>query len=188
MTSRVRLRAVRRDDSQLLFDWINDRELRLFNAPYRPISEPEHERWLNNVLTRHTDLIFFIIERTDTSEAVGTCQLLRIDHLHRNAELQIRIGPANSRGLGLGQEALKRLCDIGFRDLNLHRIQLYVFASNARAINAYVKSGFVEEGLLRDAVFLDGRFEDVVLMARLAPPEAEPPIARAGEEDQRKYR
>ena len=47
------------------------------------------------------------------------------------------------------------------------RVELEVFASNARAIRLFERAGFVREGTKRRARFLDGREDDVVCMARL---------------------
>ena len=41
-----------------LFEWINDREQVLFNAPYRPISEEGHRAWFSSIQTRN-DVVFF---------------------------------------------------------------------------------------------------------------------------------
>jgi hypothetical protein len=45
------------------------------------------------------------------------------------------------------------------------RIELEVFASNARALALYDKLGFVREGVRRRARKLGGEYDDVVLMA-----------------------
>jgi RimJ/RimL family protein N-acetyltransferase len=55
----------------------------------------------------------------------------------------------------------------GFAELNLHRIELDVLATNARAIHLYERLGFRREGTLRDAQFRGGVYIDLVLMAIL---------------------
>jgi RimJ/RimL family protein N-acetyltransferase len=67
----------------------------------------------------------------------------------------------------VGTAAIRQLVEFGFRDLNLNRIALHVFATNTRAIHVYEKIGFSREGLLRQAAYVDGGFLDVVLMALL---------------------
>lgn len=114
-----------------------------------------------------SDALSFIIEKADTKKAIGSCQLLNINWIHRNAELQIRIGEGGFQGKGYGSEAVRLLVDFGFKDLHLHRIYLHVFSSNARAIKAYEKCGFEREGVLREAAYIDGGFVDVVAMAIL---------------------
>jgi RimJ/RimL family protein N-acetyltransferase len=163
----VRLRPLRRADGPLLYDWIVDRELCLLNSAYYPVSESDHEAWLESMMRKRQDLTVFAIEECASGAAIGTCQLLHIDCRHRNAELQIRIGAPAARGRGLGSEAVRLLVDFGFRDLNLHRIYLHVFATNARAIAAYRKCGFATEGRLREAAFVDGAWVDLLIMALL---------------------
>ena len=162
---RVRLRPLRRGDRDLLYQWITDRELLILNAPYHPISELEHEEWVESMMKKRSDLVLFVIEAQATNEAIGTCQLLNINWRHRCAELQIRIGSPGHQGRGLGSEAVKLLTMFGFKDLNLHRIYLHVFATNQRAVKAYAKCGFQQEGILREAAFIDGQWTDIVIMA-----------------------
>lgn len=168
---RIRLRAVRDEDSGLLFDWINDRELLVGNAPYRPTAQEDHRNWFQGI-TKREDLVLFVIDEIQTSRAIGSCQLLNIHRVHRSADLQIRIGERASQGRGLGSEAIARLVAFGFTDLNLHRIALQVFATNTRAIKAYEKNGFVHEGRLREAVYVAGKRLDVLCMARLKTDDA----------------
>ena len=163
-SERVRLRPLRKSDSGLLYEWISDRELVLLNSAFHPVSEVDHEAWVEAMLTRRLDLVIFVIEERSTGTAIGTCQLLNINWRHRNAELQIRIGDAAGRGRGMGAEAVRLLCEFGFADLNLHRIYLHVFATNTRAVAAYEKAGFAREGLLRAAAHIDGQWVDVVPM------------------------
>jgi RimJ/RimL family protein N-acetyltransferase len=165
--SRVRLRPLRQDDRTLLYQWIIDRELVILNAPYLPVSQSDHEAWIDSMLVKRADVVLFVIEDSVTGCGIGTCQLLNINCVHRNAELQIRIGNSSSQSKGLGTEAIELLINFGFKDLNLHRIYLHVFATNERAVRAYKKCGFVTEGVLRQAAHIDGKFLDVLCMALL---------------------
>lgn len=162
----IRLRSVRDGDSSLLFEWINDHDLVVLNAPYRPVSEVEHREWFEK-LGKRTDRVFFMIEDVETLSTIGSCQLLNIHSIHQSAELQIRIGQTIFQNKGAGSEAVRQLVAFGFEDLNLRRIVLQVFATNERAIRVYEKNGFVREGLLRQAAFIDGRWVDVLCMAKM---------------------
>ena len=51
-----------------------------------------------------------------------------------------------------------------------HRVELEVFASNARAIRLYERAGFRHEGRSVAACILDGRLEDILRMALLMGP------------------
>ena len=166
-SERVRLRPLQKTDASLLYEWITDRELVIHNAPYFPVSESDHEAWIERMMTKRSDLVIFVIEEIASEKAIGTCQLLNINWIHRSAELQIRIGDVAYQGKGYGTEAVRLLYQFGFTDLNLHRIYLHVFADNLRAIRAYEKSGFGQEGVLREATCIDGEWGDVIVMGLL---------------------
>ena len=166
---RVRLRPLLKSDAALLYEWITDRTLVIHNSPFFPVSEADHEAWVERMMTKRSDLVIFVIEELTSGQAIGTCQLLNINWIHRSAELQIRIGDTSFQGQGYGSEAVKLLCQFGFVDLNLHRIYLHVFSSNRRAIRAYEKCGFKNEGTLKEAAHIDGQWLDVHMMALLEP-------------------
>jgi RimJ/RimL family protein N-acetyltransferase len=162
----ILLAPLRNEDQAALFSWINDRALRLMNAPYRPVHAEEHRAWFE-ALPRRSELAIFGIRLAETDRLIGSCQLHGIHAVHRSAELQIRIGEAGERGKGYGVEAIRLLLDFAFKDLNLHRVYLHVFADNSAAIRCYQKAGFVREGLLRQAAHIDGRYVDIAVMAIL---------------------
>jgi len=166
MPDQVRLAPLRQDDLPALWAWINDRELVVFNAPYRPVSEAQHRAWFDDVARSRTTVVFGI-RTVDGDRLIGTAQLHAIHPVHRSAELQIRIGDAAERGRGLGTAAVEQLLDFGFRDLNLHRIGLHVLADNAAALRVYEKCGFQREGVLREAAHIDGKLVDLVILGLL---------------------
>jgi len=162
----VVLAPLRTEDAPALFAWINDRDLAVLNARYRPVHEPDHVAWFEDVRSRG-DVVIFGIRRHADDRLIGSCQLLAIDPVHRTAELQIRIADVGDRGQGHGTEAVRLLLRHAFADLDLRRVQLSVFADNAPAIRCYEKAGFLREGLLRQAVHVDGSARDVVVMGVL---------------------
>ncbi len=167
MEMRTSLRPVRSSDKEILYRWITDRKLCVFNSPYFPVGEGDHDTWFASVLSRQQNAVFFVIEEKASHKVIGSCQLVHINWVHRSAELQIRIGEPIFQGKGFGSEAIRLLVDFGFTDLNLHRIYLHVFSSNMRAIKAYEKCGFIREGVLKDGAYIDGKYVDVEVMALL---------------------
>lgn len=162
----VYLSPLLRTDSKILFSWINDRNLVLSSAPFRPVSYADHLDWFRAIRNRK-DIVIFGIRRIADDCLVGTCQLHSINTLHRSAELQIRIGRKDARRCGIGTEACSLLLHHAFQDLNLNRVYLHVFETNEPAIRLYIRSGFKNEGTLRNAVFIDGRWVNVAIMAIL---------------------
>jgi RimJ/RimL family protein N-acetyltransferase len=173
---RIMLSPLRDEDSELLFRWINDRELVLLNAPFSPVAEADHRRWFDAMRTRD-DAVIFGIRTIGDDELIGSCQLHGIDRRHRRAELQIRIGERAAWGHGYGTEAVQLLVAYGFEKLGLHRVELHVFATNEPALRTYERAGFRREGVKRDGAFLEDAFVDVVAMAILAVEEPHNPSA-----------
>lgn len=68
------------------------------------------------------------------------------------------------RGQGLGTRLMRATLDEAFAR-GLTRIELDVFASNRAGIALYERCGFQHEGVKRKARYLDGAWDDLVLMA-----------------------
>lgn len=163
---RVLLAPLVAADLPVMFEWINDREQVLFNAPYTPVSEAQHKAWFD-AIQQQKDTAIFGIRLLKGGALIGTCQLHNINSVHRTAELQIRLGEKKERGRGYGTEAVSVLLDFAFKDLNLNRVYLHVFATNEAALRVYEKVGFVREGVLRKAAHIDGDYVDIVVMGIL---------------------
>ena len=73
------------------------------------------------------------------------------------------------QGKGVGSRLLKAALDVADNWMNLHRVELTVFADNQAAQRLYRSFGFEVEGVLRDYALRDGVYVDTVSMARLRP-------------------
>src|SRR5450755_2480735 len=115
----IQLRELRELDSDLLFKWINLRELVVLSAPFREVSRKSHDKWFEKIRSSDDARIFAIAVESD-DRTIGYCQLRKIDLIGRNAELQIRIGDASMQGRGAGTVAVQKLLHYGFDTLKLH--------------------------------------------------------------------
>ena len=165
---RVCLNQFRSDDRERMFEWINDAELVRLNASYRPVHSVAHHDWFDSI-AHDASRVIFAVRLWPKRQLIGVVQLLSIHHVHRSAEMRIRIGSNKHLGKGFGTEALSLLLDFAWQDLNLHRVITYVFASNGRAIASYKKAGFLEEGRLREAAYINGSWTDIIVMGVLNP-------------------
>ena len=166
LNPKVRLRSVQEQDSDLLYKWINNPNLVIFNSPFKYVSLEEHCQWFFGI-QKNKNVVFFMIDHLESKSTIGSCQLMNINNIYRSAELQIRIGVSEFHARGIGTEAIRQLVDYGFNKLNLHRIGLHVFSTNTRAIRAYEKNGFIKEGLLKEAAFINGAWVDILMMGLL---------------------
>jgi ribosomal-protein-alanine N-acetyltransferase len=66
-------------------------------------------------------------------------------------------------GRGYGKEAVRAMIDIAFRDLKLHRLEAGIEPRNRRSILLARALKLRKEGLKRRAVFLKGKWVDLVM-------------------------
>jgi RimJ/RimL family protein N-acetyltransferase len=156
------------EDAASLFLWMNDIDAANLDLAFRPIDWTAFQTWLADV-GRNQTRVMFAIRKVSHPPIVGYLALTNIHPVHRSAELGIRIGAAADRGKGYGQAAVALALKYAWNNLNLHRVQLTVFAHNTRAIGSYRAAGFEEEGRLTHAAFIDGQWVDVIIMAALRP-------------------
>ena len=170
----IRLRAFERGDVDANHAFVNDYETvrgMLSGIPF-PASVEDEYRWLEQQTSYSRGEYQFAVEDFE-GDLVGRCGVTRLDWKNRVAELGIMIGTPY-RGRGYGSEAMALLCDFCFKEMNLHKLKVSVFAFNEAAIRCYEKNGFVREGLCRREIFRDGAYQDVVLLARFAENPANP--------------
>lgn len=95
-------------------------------------------------------------------------------HGNRNPRRQhawaLRLGVRDDwQGRGVGRQPVATLVDLADNWLGALRLELTLFTSNAAAIALYGKFAFVREGTHRAYALRNGRFGDVLAMARLHP-------------------
>lgn len=70
-------------------------------------------------------------------------------------------------GQGFATEAVRIMERIGFDTLQLHRIEILMSPGNTASIHVAEKCGYEREGYLRDRIYIDGRYEDACLYAKV---------------------
>ncbi len=164
----VRLRAPERTDLPDFVRWLNDPAVTVHLSMYAPLSLAAEEQWFERTLGGTDDYRFTIeLRHGDGWRAVGICGVHKLDRKNRHASLGICVGEKCVWDQGVGTAALRLLLGWCFDELGLHRVELSVFADNARARRCYEKVGFRLDGTLRQAQFTGGRFQDVLLMSVL---------------------
>ncbi len=165
---RVYLRPAEREDLPAFVRWFADAETTRYLSMRAPFSLAMEEQWFTAMLERQgKEAYHFVICLVADGRPIGTSGFHHLDLENGNASWGISIGEKGEWNRGYGTEALQTMCDFGFGQLRLERIELDVFVPNRRAQRSYEKAGFTAEGVLRRAHFADGQFHDVVRMALL---------------------
>jgi len=124
--------------------WLHDPELAALVGLQKVPTVGQRAQQLDAFNTSPKDLVLGI-EKKSTSRLIGTIALRDIDWTRRSAEATVFIGEKKQWGKGYGTEAMKLLLEIGFKELDLKRIQLRTDPSNLRAHHVFKKVGFKEE-------------------------------------------
>ena len=88
--------------------------------------------------TDHDVVLGIAIRATDA--LIGATGLHQIDYKNRHAQLGIMIGNTHEWRKGYGTEATALTVAFAFDTLNLNRVWLHVYETNAHGIRAYEKS------------------------------------------------
>jgi RimJ/RimL family protein N-acetyltransferase len=164
----VRLRAYKREDLEKAREMYNDPDVNKFlrpGIPY-PLRVEDEVKWYESLNPLGDGAYSFAIERISDGEYIGSCGIDAVDWKNSHAAVGIFLGK-KYWDRGYGTDAFSTLIDFCFSEMNLHRIYLYVFQFNQRAIHTYEKIGFKVDGTLRENVFKNGKYQDELVMSIL---------------------
>lgn len=134
----IRLTAVEKEDLATIGRWYEDAGFaRLFDAtPAAPKSASQLAQWLEEAQKDNSGFLF-AIRPADQETLLGYVELDGILWTNGSAWLGLGLGERQNWGQGYGTEAMQLTLRFAFDELNLHRVQLSVFAYNERAIALY---------------------------------------------------
>ena len=167
---RVTLRAWEREDVRTRWEAdqsadAEEQRLRDWHEPPRSLFRREQDFEAEHSEPESSE-VSLIIEAE--GRAVGDINLFQIDARDQRALIGLSIWSRADWGKGYGTDAMRAMMRWGFREMNLHRIELEVDVDNERAIHVYEKLGFATEGRRREQHFDGGRFHDALIMGMLA--------------------
>ncbi|MCI9077647.1 MAG: GNAT family N-acetyltransferase [Lachnospiraceae bacterium] len=162
---KVFLREITEKDTDDVLKWRNS-ETVVKNFIYRKkVTRAEHMEWLNNKVSAGRVHQFIVCINT-TGNAAGSVYLHNFDSTSKSAESGIFLSEKFLGG-GIGTEAYRLLLLYSFETLELHKVKARVLAYNSASTRLHEKTGYTQEAYLREEVFIDGRYEDLILFGVL---------------------
>lgn len=108
---------------------------------------------------------FLLGIRLDDNTLVGTLMIFNINGISRKAEIGMNV--FHPRGTLIAYKAFRELVNESFKRLNLNRIYVRVHSDNARCLSCIKRSGFIFEGKERQALYIDGKFKDIMVFSQI---------------------
>ena len=165
-TSPLTLRSVQPKDAEAITRLMADPEVfgNLLQGPY-----PTEEAWAKRLNAQPSGKSLRLVA-LQAEEIVGLANLQDTGHIRRSHAVGLAISVSkHAQGQGVGTALMRGLTDYADQWGHILRIELTVFADNARAIRLYERFGFEHEGRFKGYALRNGQYSDVLCMARWHP-------------------
>tara|TARA_B110001452_G_scaffold72987_1_gene59027 strand:+ start:4492 stop:5040 length:549 start_codon:yes stop_codon:yes gene_type:complete len=168
--NKVGLRALEKEDLNLLRDWRNLPSFRKNFREVRELSLSDQESWFESLQqTKHVNFMFIIVD-LKSNELIGAAGLLYVNWIIRSADFSFYIGKDELYvgDDGVAKEAAELLITYGFNNLNLNKIWMELYEFDSQKISFFTKKfDFINDGVLRENCFEGGKYWDSNIISLL---------------------
>lgn len=170
MVKTVYFRAFEEEDAELIYQWMNDDELKKMSVGLnRRMCKNEALEWVKARMHHNNYQVFWAICARDSNKMIGYACLTDIHYINSSANFSgIVIGDRDYQDGLAWIETYLFIYEYVFERLNLHR--LYGTAINEHKSTILIRSVMFShtEGIMRDAAFKNGRYYDVSISSVLS--------------------
>jgi ribosomal-protein-alanine N-acetyltransferase len=167
-TPRLMLRKISPIELNWLFENCSMDDIKsILNIKTQEAFDKEKQKYEQGYSCYNKTLLYFQIIDKASNQMVGSCGFVRLYNDHARGEVGYAMSNEMFKRRGIMSEALERIIEYGFKDLNLNRIEAYVSPNNVASMKLMKKFKFVEEGLMRGHYFIDGEYQDSLVFSIL---------------------
>jgi len=165
-TERLAIRKITPDDINHVFRGLSHPDvIKHYGVSYMTLEATKEQMdWYADHEKNETGQWFAVCSKADGT-FYGAGGYNDRDTTNRKAEIGFWLLP-EYWGLGIMGEAMPKIFDYGFNEMNLHRIEGFVDSENIKCKKAVVKVGFKYEGTMVDSEFKDGKFNSTDIYAK----------------------
>lgn len=140
------------------------------------LNDPEVNQYLETRWSKQTldAIIDFVKSQRDNDHSVLFAIALNSDGRHignikigpwnkhlNHADISYFLGDKNCWNKGIATEAIRLVCEFGFNEWNLHRIEAGAYSAAIGSYKALEKNGFLREAVFREQVVSNGHYMDI---------------------------
>ncbi len=167
-TERLRLKLVTPKQIHELFETRSKPEI----MELMGLDEAEFGHWKQRhekgMETNRISLLFFLLANKSTGKIIGECGFHTWNDSHKRAEIFYAMKNDTDKGKGFMTEALGKVLEFGFSEMELNRVEAFVSAKNEPSVRLLKKFRFTKEGTARGHYRTGDHFEDSDYYALLA--------------------
>ncbi len=160
---KVTLRAIEREDLELIHRWSNDPDITsMLGGWHFPSSKQDQEKWYNS-LSLHSLSQRFAVD-TEEYGLIGIANVVEINWKDRNAVYGMLLGDKDLSGKGYGTDISMTVLRYVFEELGLKRLDGNYIAYNKASLHVHVeKCGWKIDGIKKDAYFRKNQWWDQII-------------------------
>lgn len=165
-TKRIRLVAAHPSLASLTADFYS--ENKTFLAPFEPKRDPDfytkkvQKQELKDTYQRMSNgqSVQYWLFPLKQTKIIGAVMLNQIFYGNLQSAFVAYKLAQNQTGNGYAKEAVEKLIELAFTDLNLHRIEANIMPHNTPSIRLVQSLGFQREGMRASYLEIDGKWQD----------------------------
>jgi ribosomal-protein-alanine N-acetyltransferase len=168
-TERFLLRQFKADDLENVYRGLSHPDvIKYYGISFDSLQATQEQlNWFVS-LERENKGIWWAISSKNNQEFYGAGGLNDLSETNKKAEVGFWLLP-DYWGRDIMREVMPYICNYGFQELNLHRIEGYVDSGNVNCKNALSKLDFKHEGTMVDCEFKDDKYISLEIYAMINP-------------------
>lgn len=166
-TERLLLRRFTEADLENVFKGLSHPEIiKYYGVSYQTLDSTKKQMEFFADLEKNGTGIWWAVCSLDNKIFYGAGGLNSLNKEHKKAEIGFWL-ITDYWGQGIMTEAMPLICNYGFNELSLHRIEGLVETENINCKRALDKLGFRHEGTMKDCEIKNGKFISLDIYAKL---------------------
>nr|WP_314839104.1 GNAT family N-acetyltransferase [uncultured Flavobacterium sp.] len=166
-TERLLLRQFVDDDLENVFKGLSHPDIiKYYGVSFQTLEATREQMTFFADLEKNETGIWWAVCSADNKIFYGAGGLSSLSKEHKKAEIGFWL-ISDFWGNGIMKEAMPLLCNYGFDNLGLHRIEGFVESENMNCKNAMAKLDFQHEGTMKECEIKNGKFISLDIYAKL---------------------
>lgn len=166
-TDRIKLRKITMDDLDDFYEYSSNPNVARYLS-YCHKTKDEAVEYINNKQKEYDagECMIWGIEHKEDKKYIGACGFTYWDRKHGVGEIAYTLSDKYWKK-GLGVEAVRKILEFGFVQMNLNRIEARCWKDNENSENLMKRLNMTFEGVIREQIFVKNDYRDVKMYSIL---------------------